>query len=130
VHHLAFTAAAGKLTLTSTAWPPAAPVTLEEVGGTFSVGALNGAKFLTGEVDEVQVAKVPAAPSGSRPRRAARAWIRTGGLRRGRSARGGGQTTYFTTIAKNLTLDGWVVIGICLVMLAVALIIMVLKRFS
>lgn len=40
---------------------------------------------------------------------------------------GGGQTSYFVTIAKNLTVDGWVVIGICMAMLVVALIIMVVK---
>ena len=40
---------------------------------------------------------------------------------------GGGQTSYFVTIAKNLTIDGWVVIGICMAMLVIALIIMVVK---
>ena len=42
---------------------------------------------------------------------------------------GGGQGSYFVTIAKNLTVDGWVVIGICMAMLVIALIIMVLKAF-
>ena len=128
-HHLAFTAAAGKLTLyVDGVATGSAPVTLEEVGGTFSVGALNGAKFLTGEVDEVQVAKVARSAE----------WIKAAARSQGMDSNlvvygadgqreAGGQTTYFTTIAKNLTLDGWVVIGICLVMLAVALIIMVLK---
>jgi len=128
-HHLAFTAAAGKLTLyVDGVATGSAPVTLVEVGGTFSVGALNGAKFLAGEVDEVQVSKVARSA----------AWVKAQARSQGMDANlvvygadgqreAGGQTTYFTTIAKNLTLDGWVVIGICLVMLAVALIIMVLK---
>src|SRR6202035_3337129 len=42
---------------------------------------------------------------------------------------GGGQTSYFVTIAKNLTIDGWVVIGICMAMLVVALLIMIVKAF-
>src|ERR1700742_1252299 len=42
---------------------------------------------------------------------------------------GGSQTSYFVTIAKNLTLDGWVVIGICMAMLVIALLIMVAKAF-
>jgi biopolymer transport protein ExbB len=42
---------------------------------------------------------------------------------------GGSQTSYFVTIAKNLTIDGWIVIGICMAMLVVALIIMVVKAF-
>jgi biopolymer transport protein ExbB len=41
-----------------------------------------------------------------------------------------GQTTYFVTIAKNLTVDGWVVIGICMAMLVIALLIMIVKAFS
>jgi biopolymer transport protein ExbB len=40
---------------------------------------------------------------------------------------GGGQTSYFVTIAKNLTVDGWVVIGICMAMLVFALLIMIVK---
>jgi len=39
----------------------------------------------------------------------------------------GGQTSYFVTIAKNLTADGWVVIGICMAMLVIALGIMIVK---
>jgi biopolymer transport protein ExbB len=39
----------------------------------------------------------------------------------------GGQSTYFVTIAKNLTVDGWVVIGICMIMLVVSLGIMIFK---
>jgi biopolymer transport protein ExbB len=42
---------------------------------------------------------------------------------------GSGQTSYFVTIAKNLTIDGWVVIGICMAMLVVALGIMIVKAF-
>jgi len=40
---------------------------------------------------------------------------------------GGGQASYFVTIAKNLTVDGWVVIGICMAMLVIALGIMIFK---
>jgi biopolymer transport protein ExbB len=43
---------------------------------------------------------------------------------------GGGQATYFVTIAKNLTADGWVVIGICMAMLVIALGIMIAKAIS
>jgi biopolymer transport protein ExbB len=40
---------------------------------------------------------------------------------------GASQSSYFGTIAKNLTIDGWVVIGICMAMLATSLVIMVFK---
>jgi len=105
-----------------------APVTLAELAGSFTIGAANGARFLTGEIDEVEVAKT--ARSGD--------WIKAAARSQGIDANlviygadgqreGGGQTSYFVTIAKNLTIDGWVVIGICMAMLAIALVIMVIK---
>jgi biopolymer transport protein ExbB len=107
-----------------------AAVALQEVGGTFTIGALNGAKFLTGDIDEVEVAKVARSAD----------WIKASARGQGMEANlvvygadgqkeGGAQSSYFVTIAKNLTVDGWVVIGICMAMLAVALVIMVIKAF-
>src|ERR1700691_5010631 len=52
-HHVALTIGTGKLTLyVDGAAAGSAPVTLQEVGGQFTVGAAGGARFLTGEVDE------------------------------------------------------------------------------
>ena len=131
-HHVAITAASGKLTLYIDGLPVgSAPVTLEEIGGTFTVGAAGGAKFLSGDIDEVEVSKV------ARPAE----WIKASAFSQGMDANlvlygadgqreSSGQTTYFVTIAKNLTLDGWVVIGICMAMLVVALLIMVVKAVS
>jgi biopolymer transport protein ExbB len=131
-HHVAFTAASGKLTLYLDGMPVgSAPVTLEEVGGSFTVGAAGGAKFLTGDIDEVEVSKVARSAE----------WIKASARGQGMDANlvvygadgqreSSGQTTYFVTIAKNLTADGWVVIGICMVMLMIALFIMVAKAFS
>jgi biopolymer transport protein ExbB len=131
-HHVAITAASGKLTLYLDGLPVgSAPVTLDEIGGTFTVGAAGGARFLSGDVDEVEVSKV------ARPAE----WIKASARAQGMDANlvlygadgqreSSGQTTYFVTIAKNLTLDGWVVIGICMAMLVVALLIMVVKAVS
>jgi biopolymer transport protein ExbB len=131
-HHMAFTAGSGKLTLyVDGVAVGSAPVTLAEVGGNFTVGALGGAKFLTGDVDEVQVSKVARTPE----------WIKAAAASQGMDPtmvlfgadgqrEGGGQTSYFATIAKNLTADGWVVIGICMAMLVIALGIMIVKAFS
>ncbi len=128
-HHVALTAAAGKLTLyVDGLAASSAPVTLQEVGGNFTIGSANGSRYLTGDVDEVQVAKVARSAD----------WIKASARAQGMDANlviygadgqkeGGGQTSYFITIAKNLTIDGWVVIGICMAMLVVALIIMVVK---
>ena len=131
-HHLALTAAAGRLTLYVDGAPAgSAPLTLAEVGGTLTVGAAGGAKFFVGDVDEVQVSKVARSPE----------WIKASVASQGMDSNltlfgadgqreGGGQTSYFVTIAKNLTVDGWVVIGICMVMLVIALGIMITKAFS
>ena len=128
-HHVAMTAGDGKLTLfVDGVAAGSAPVTLAEVGGEFTIGGANGARFLTGDVDEVEVSKVIRSAD----------WIKASARGQGMDANlvvyggdgqreGGGQTSYFVTIAKNLTIDGWVVIGICMAMLVVALIIMVVK---
>jgi biopolymer transport protein ExbB len=96
----------------------------------FTVGAAGGAKYLTGDVDEVEVSKVARSAE----------WIKASALGQGVDSNlllygadgqreGGGQTSYFVTIAKNLTADGWVVIGICMAMLVIALGIMIFKAF-
>jgi biopolymer transport protein ExbB len=128
-HHVAITAGSGKLQLYVDGEPVgSAPVNLEEIGGAFTVGAANGGQFLSGEVDEVEVSKVVRTAD----------WIKASAKGQGMDSslviygadgqhEGGSQTSYFVTIAKNLTIDGWVVIGICMAMLVIALIIMTLK---
>jgi biopolymer transport protein ExbB len=130
-HHVALSAGGGKLTLyVDGVASSSAPVALEEVGGNFTIGALNGSKFLTGDIDEVEVSKVARSAD----------WIKASARSQGMDSNlvlygadgqreGAGQSSYFVTIAKNLTIDGWVVIGICMAMLVVALIIMVVKAF-
>ncbi len=128
-HHVALTAAAGKLTLYVDGLPvSSAPLTLVELGGTFSIGGLNGGSFFAGDIDEVEAAKV--ARSSEWIKASARSQAMDSNLLlygADGQREGGGQASYFVTIAKNLTIDGWVVIGICMAMLAIALIIMLLK---
>ena len=128
-HHVALTAGSGKLTLYVDGLAAgSAPVTLEEVGGEFTIGAAGQARYLSGDLDEVRVSKVARNAD----------WIKASARSQGMDSNfvlygtdgqreGGGQTSYFVTIAKNLTLDGWVVIGICMAMLVIALVIMFLK---
>jgi len=130
-HHVALTAGAGKITLyVDGAAAGSAPVTLQEIGGNFSIGAADGARFLTGDIDEVEVSKTARSAD----------WIKASARSQGIDSNlvvygpdgqreGAGQTSYFVTIAKNLTVDGWVVIGICMAMLVIALLIMIVKAF-
>jgi biopolymer transport protein ExbB len=128
-HHVALTVGSGKLTLYVDGLATAsAPVTLAELGGTLRIGSADGKAFLTGDLDEVEVSKVVRSAD----------WIKASARAQGMDANlvvygpdgqkeGGSQASYFGTIAKNLTIDGWVVIGICMAMLAVSLLIMVFK---
>jgi len=128
-HHVGVTIGSDKLTLYVDGLAAgSAPVTAQEVGGNFSIGALDGKRFLTGDIDEVEVSKVARSAD----------WIKASARSQGMDANlvvygadgqreGGSQTSYFGTIAKNLTADGWVVIGICMAMLVVAVLIMVFK---
>ena len=131
-HLLALTAGAGTLTLYVDGAPSGtAPVQLVEIGGNLAVGAAaRGGNAFNGEIDEVQAAK--AARSAD--------WIKAAAKSQGTDApfvvygadgqkEGGGQASYFGTIIKNLTIDSWVVIIICIAMLVIAIIIMVLKAF-
>jgi biopolymer transport protein ExbB len=129
-HLLAVSAGAGQLTLyVDGVVAGQASATLQEIGGTLAVGSsTHASNFLTAEVDEVSVSKVARSAD----------WIKAVARSQGTEAplvvygadgqkEGGGQGSYFATIAKNLTVDGWVVIVICMTMLFIALIIMVLK---
>jgi biopolymer transport protein ExbB len=128
-HHVALTVGSGKLTLYVDGLATgSAPVNLTELGGNFRIGSADGKRFLTGDVDEVEVAKLVRSAD----------WIKASARAQGMDSNlvvygpdgqkeGGSQASYFGTIAKNLTVDGWVVIGICMGMLVIALIIMVLK---
>jgi biopolymer transport protein ExbB len=58
-HHVALTAGGGKLTLyVDGVATGSAPVNLTELGGNFRIGSADGKGFLTGDVDEVEVAKL------------------------------------------------------------------------
>jgi biopolymer transport protein ExbB len=128
-HHVAVTAGAGKLTLYVDGIAAGnASLTLQEIGGALTIGALDGAKYLTGDIDEVEVSKVARSAD----------WIKASALGQGMEAtlvvygadgqrEAGGSPNYFVIIAKNLTTDGWVIIGICMAMLVIAILIMVIK---
>ena len=112
-HHVAVTAGNDKLTLYVDGLAVAsAPVHLEEIGGAFTIGSGSGTRFLNGELDEVEVAKTARSAD----------WIKASDQAQGMDEKlvvygadgqkdSGSQGSYFVTIAKNLTVDGWVVIG-------------------
>lgn len=95
-----------------------------DVSGTVTVG-----KGFTGEVDELDLAV--AARSAD--------WFKAAALGQGMEAKlvafgedeggedGGDDASYFGVILQNVTLDGWVVIAILMVMMAIAFLVMISK---
>lgn len=129
-HYLALTAGAGQLTLyVDGVAAGQANVPLQEIGGTFTIGSSShNSNYLTADVDEVGVAKTVRSPD----------WIKAIARSEGTAAplvaygedgqkESGGQGSYFLTIARNLTADGWVIIVVCITMLVIALGIMLIK---
>ncbi|GFE84261.1 transporter ExbB [Steroidobacter agaridevorans] len=128
-HHLAMTAAEGRVTLfVDGAEVAATPVELAEIAGTFTLGAsAGGTNFLTGEVDEVQVSNVARSVE----------WLQAAARSQGQEAplvvyggdaqKEGGEVSYFAITMKNVTVDGWVVIVILAVMFVIAMLIMISK---
>lgn len=127
-HFLAATAVGGQLLLyVDGVEAGKANTPIPDLNGVVTIGAdASGARPFAGEIDEVGLSKAPRAAE----------WVKAmakGGLdggfvgygADGQKESGGG--SYFVTIAKNLTADGWFVIGLCMFMLACAIVVMVMK---
>ncbi|NWG87719.1 MAG: DUF2341 domain-containing protein [Hydrogenophilaceae bacterium] len=93
-----------------------------DMGGAISLG-----EGFAGEMDELNLANVARKPD----------WIRVAALGQGSEAKllvygedegeDGGDASYFGVILQNVTLDGWVVIVILMVMMAIAFLVMISK---
>ncbi|MBN8280887.1 MAG: DUF2341 domain-containing protein [Gammaproteobacteria bacterium] len=100
-----------------------------ETGGTLAVGAsVAGVSFYTGQLDELQIANTARSAD----------WIKAQFANQGPDDRlvrygedtakeSGGEPSYFLITLKNVTLDGWVVIGVLTLMFIGSWIIMITK---
>ena len=129
-HHLALRVGDGHMTLiVDGAEAGQANVTLAEVGGVLTIGgSAQNANELTGEIDELQVSSV------ARPTE----WIKAAARSQGMVAplvvyggdaqkESGGGESYFTTTLRNVTVDGWVIIGVLFVMFIASVFVMLGK---
>ena len=129
-HHVAVRVGSGQLTLFvdgSVAAQVAAPVA--DLNGSLLVGASSaGANRYTGELDELQVSSV-ARPDG---------WIRAAARSQGMDApllvygadaqkEGGESPNYLAATMRNVTADGWAIIGILAALFVLSFTIMVMK---
>ena len=128
-HHVAAVVGAGQISLFVDGVPAgSAPVGVDDLRPALVIGgAAAGGRGFVGELDEVGLSRVArgadwikAAVRGQGPDSALVLFGADG-------QREGGQGSYFGTILKNLTVDGWVVIVICLMMLVLALLVMAAK---
>ena len=128
-HHVAVRAGNGQLTLIVDGTEAgSAPATLPDLGGVLTIGASGrGGHFLTGELDELEVANV------ARPTEWLLAAARSQGMVAPLVVYGGdaqkeaGSQSYFATTLRNVTVDGWVIIGILALLFAMSVVIMIGK---
>ena len=127
-HHLAVTASDKLIIYLDGKQVASLPGSLPALNGEMVIGAAaNGSHAFKGEMDEVRIAKTayPAdwfvAEMGSEGP--------SGKLLSYAASEGneGGSTSYFGTILHSVTLDGWVVIGILMVMAAISWVVMLGK---
>jgi len=122
-HHLAATLGAGKLTVYVDGKPAGeVAVTPPDLGGEVILGA-----GLTGDLDEVELASVARSAD----------WVKTAWAAQGSESRlasfgqdeqaGGGGHSYFKILIGAVTVDGWVVIGILVVMMFISVAVMIGK---
>jgi len=128
-HQLAATVLAGQLTLyVDGAAAGSVPVAATDIAASLTLGgAPKGGHGYTGELDELGISRIARSAD----------WLKATAKGQGPDAslvsygadgqKEGSQGSYFTTIARNLTVDGWVVIVICMLMLVTALGVMVMK---
>lgn len=129
-HHLALRAGNGRMDLlVDGAEAGTANVTLADMSGTLTIGSsAQGSNALTGEVDELEVSNI------ARPTE----WLKSLAKSQGMVAPlvvyggdaqkdSGGGESYFTTTLRNVTVDGWVIIGILLVMFLASVLVMASK---
>ena len=101
--------------------------------GAVTLGATAGGSFLTGGMDEVEIATLARAPGYLRALHASQGpegkFLSYGTQEGtdGAGADGAGEASYFKVILQSVTLDGWVVIAILAVMALVSWVVMAMK---
>ena len=128
-HHLALTIGDGHLSLlVDGADGGRADAQAQDIGGVLTIGGSAAkANYYSGEVDELEVSNVARSTD----------WLKAAARSQGMAAslvvyggdtqKEGGKESYFATTLRNVTIDGWVVIGILGFMFVMAMLIMILK---
>ncbi len=125
-HHLAVRIGDGRLTLfVDGADAGHADAEAQEIGGTLTIGG-SAAKgnFYAGELDELEVSNTVRSADWLKAAARSQGMVAPLVVYGGDTQKEGGHESYFATTLRNVTADGWVVIGILAVMFLASLIIM------
>lgn len=132
-HHLAVTAQ-DKLVVYIDGKPAAtADMTMTDLAGTVAIGATTSRESgFSGEMDEITLSNSARSAGWIALAQASQnvdTLLKVGEPEAGEAAEAEGES-YFATILQSVTLDGWVVIGILMVMMAIAFWVMIAKTYS
>ena len=128
-HHLAVRVGEKRLSLfVDGVEAGAADTDLQEIGGALTIGgSAAGANFLSGELDELEVASAVRSPDWIKAAARSQGMIAPLVIYGGDAQKEAGHESYFVTTLRNVTVDGWVVIGVLAVMFVASLLIMATK---
>jgi biopolymer transport protein ExbB len=131
-HHLAVRIGDGRLTLLvdgSDAGHVNADA--QEIGGVLTIGgSATNSNFLTAELDELEVSNVVRSADWLKAAARSQGMVAPLVVYGGDTQKEGGKESYFATTLRNVTVDGWVVIGLLAFMFVVAMLIMGVKGWS
>jgi biopolymer transport protein ExbB len=128
-HHLAVRIGDGRLTLfVDGADAGHADAEAQEIGGALTIGgSAANANYYTGELDELEVSNTVRSADWLKAAARSQGIVAPLVVYGGDTQKEGGHESYFATTLRNVTTDGWVVIGILSVMFLASIVIMGLK---
>lgn len=129
-HHLALILGGGHLSLlVDGADVGHADATAVDLGGVLAIGgSVTNANFLTGDLDELEVANVARSADWLKAAARGQGMVAPLTVFGGDTQRdSGGSQSYFATTLRSVTVDGWVIICMLAVMFMLAMVIMITK---
>ncbi|HKD53168.1 MAG TPA: DUF2341 domain-containing protein [Steroidobacteraceae bacterium] len=128
-HHLAVRVGDGRLTLFVDGNDVAhTNVEIQEMGGTLTIGgSAANANYYSGELDELEVSTTVRSADWLKAAARSQGLVAPLLVYGGDTQKEGGHESYFATTLRNVTADGWVVIGILSFMFGASILIMFAK---
>src|SRR5262249_28327721 len=128
-HHLAVRIGDGRLTLfVDGADEGHTNAEVQEIGGVLTVGgAAAKSNYFTGELDELEVSDSVRSADWLKAAARSQGMVAPLVVYGGDTQKEGGKESYFAITLRNVTVDGWVVIGLLAFMFIIAMLIMIAK---